>query len=305
MALRKLPVWLPFSKARKTDMSHDPRRLLEWSVPNSRQRYTRRDTALYALSVGVGHDPLDKRQLALIDPWSEQLATLPSMALVLAYPGFWLGDSRVRQATGIAPSQILHAEQSVELHDVLPVAAEVTGQTRVTGLIDKGAGRGALVYSERLIQTRDGRPLATCRQVHYLRGVGGFGGSTFAPPSLRASPQGESDLAIDLPTRPEQALLYRLNGDSNRLHIDPEAAREAGFARPLLHGMCTAGIVLHAVLHLLAGYDIARVRGFSLRMTAPVLPGDTLRTEVWNDGSFRARVLERDLLVIDNGYADL
>jgi acyl dehydratase len=279
-----------------------PSRLLQWKVPSVRQRYTRRDTALYALSVGLGHDPLDPRQLSMVDPWNERLAALPSMALVLGYPGFWLGDPKVHAATGIAADQVLHAEQSLELHAPVPAEAEVVGHTRVVGLVDKGAGRSALLYSERTIQhAGDAKRIATCRQVHHLRGAGGFGDTGFAAPPAAAIPAGEPDMTADLSTRPEQALLYRLNGDANAIHFDPAVSRRAGFARPLLHGMCTMGLVVHALLRTLVDYDATRMRSLTLRMTAPVLPGDTIRTEVWRNGMFRARVPERDVLVVNNG----
>ena len=110
------------------------------------------------------------------------------------------------------------------------------------------------------------------------------------------------DASIDLPTRPEQALYYRLNGDDNPLHSDPEIAARAGFPRPILHGLCTLGVVCHALVRTLCGYEAARLRQMDLRFSAPVFPGETIRTEIWREGgAFRARVVERDVVVVNNG----
>lgn len=291
----------------ETALARDARRLVGWPVPQIRHRYTRHDVALYALSIGAGQDPMAVDEHRFIDPWSEHLTVLPSMALVLGYPGFWLGSPEVREATGIAPDQVLHAEQYIELHAPLPVEGEVIGKTRVAGVIDKGPGRGVLLHSERQIyHGASGALLATCRQTHFLRGAGGCGtaGEAFSLAPRRA-PQCEPSIRQSRMTRPEQALLYRLNGDANRLHIDPDIARLAGFPRPILHGMCTAGVALLAATRELAEGDAGRIQSIVLRMTAPVLPGDTLVTEMWPDGSFRTRAAERDLTVIDGGRVAL
>lgn len=287
----------------------DPLELEGWAIPVARQRYTRRDTAFYALSVGVGQNTAHEQERRMVDPWNAELSALPSMALVLAYPGFWLGDEKVKQATGITPSSVLHGEQSVVLHRPLPVEATVVGHTQVVALVDKGEGRGALLYTERVIRLEDDvEAIATCRQVHFLRGCGGRGG--FGTPAWLGScpepaPSVPADYIVSLATRPEQALLYRLNGDANPLHIDPDTARSAGLPQPILHGMCSIGIVGHALLNVLAGYDPARIKDFQLRFTGPVFPGETLEVEVWNEGRFRARAGERDTIVIDNGYATI
>lgn len=278
------------------------RLLLDWQVPSARHSYTRRDTALYALSVGVGHDALDAHQRSLVDPWSSSFRALPTMALVLGYPGFWLGDDAVRMRCGITPAQILHAEQIVQLHGSLPVEAEVIGETSVLGLEDKGE-RGALLHSRRVVRTVSGKLLATLTQTHFLRGCGGCGSHGQAPDSVPVASEGVPHHVIELTTRPEQALLYRLNGDANPLHIDPELAREAGFPRPILHGMGTMGVLGHALVKSLCRNDPDRLATMRLRMKAPVLPGETLRIEIWNSGAFRAQSVERDILVVDSGHA--
>lgn len=284
-------------------------RLLSWPVPDAEQRFTRHDTALYALSVGAGQDATDPRQRDLVDPWSNTLRALPSLPLVLGYPGFWLGGDEVQRACGFSAARVLHVEQSVRLHAPLPVAAQVVGKTRVLGLVDKGADKGSLLYSQRDIHLReDMRLLASCTQVHYLRGFGGFEGlapTGFVAPAARRFPTTPPDWALTRHTRPEQALLYRLNGDANPLHLDPTTAKAAGFERPILHGMCTAGVVVHAVLEALTGFAATGIRGFSLRMSAPVLPGESITVQCWNDGSFRAISHPRGIAVIEAGHADI
>jgi acyl dehydratase len=138
-----------------------------------------------------------------------------------------------------------------------------------------------------------------------VRGGGGFSGTTGGanPKPVRPTPDGPPDHVVDLATRPELALLYRLNGDLNPLHSDPDLARQVGFERPILHGLCTMGAVCHALLRVLGDYSAESMRGVSLRFLKPVYPGETIRTEIWNDGSFRARVAERDVAIVDRGFA--
>jgi acyl dehydratase len=174
----------------------------------------------------------------------------------------------------------------------------------VASLVDKGEGRGALMVTEReVIDAATGDILALATATVFLRGDGGFGGPSgpVAPP--HKMPEGAPDLAIDLPTRPEQALYYRLNGDDNPLHADPAFAARAGFPRPILHGLCTFGVVAHALVRGLCGGEPGRIKKFGCRFSAPVFPGETIRTEIWRDGSFRALVVERDVVVVNHGFA--
>jgi acyl dehydratase len=277
----------------------DPEKLGAWPIPTIRQSLTERETILYALSVGLGADPMDREQLRFV--WERGLQALPSMAVVLGYPGFWLKDP----ATGVDAVRLVHGEQGLTLHRPLPASGEVLGVSRVTGLVDRGAGKGALLYSERVIaDARTGDKLATLESTTFLRGDGGFGGASGPVKPPHPEPECAPDLALDLPTRPEQALLYRLNGDDNPLHVDPDTAATAGFERPILHGLCSFGVVGHALLRALCGYDPARFGQMSLRFSAPVFPGETIRTEIWHEeggAAFRARAVERDRVVVSNG----
>lgn len=280
-------------------MALDPRRLLSYPVPEVRQTYTAQQSAFYALSVGMGQDPMDRRQLEFVDPnRGEAQRVLPSMALTLGYPGFWLS----RDDTTADPTRLLHGEQRIEWHRPLPVSAAVVGSTRVLRLIDRGAGRhGVLVSERRIIDAASGIPYATLTQVHVLVGQGGFGGDGTPLPAPHTVPCQPPDEVVDILSRPEQALLYRLNGDFFALHSDPAMAQRSGFARPPLHGMCVAGMLTHALLRVLADYDPVRLQAIALRFSSPVYPGDTLRLEIWRDGSFRARVRTSDVVVVDNG----
>lgn len=279
-------------------MKFDPEALARYVVPEVRQTYDARACALYALSIGMGRDPLDTRELSFVDHCRRDHRAMPSMVLVLGYPGFWLAQP----GTTADPTQLLHGTQAIEWHRPLARAATVIGRTRVKAIIDKGAGSHALIVSERLLlDADDDQPLATLTQTHVLRGHGGFDGrrETVDPP--HRVPTGAPDHVVETVTRPEQALLYRLNGDTFELHADPVAAQRAGFPQPLLHGMCTAAIALHALVATLAKYEINRLRAVRLRFSAPVFPGDLLHTDIWDDGSFRVRVPARGVTAIDNG----
>jgi acyl dehydratase len=281
-------------------MAIDAARLLAYPVPEVRQQYTSAQSAFYALTTGMGRDPMDERHLDFVDPnRGDAQRALPSMVLVLGYPGFWL----VRPDTTVDPTKVLHGTQEIEWHRELPAAGEVIGKTRVVRLVDRGEGKHAMVQSERrIVDAHSGEPYATLRQVHVLRGQGGFGGDAAALPQPHTLPERPFDFTADLATRPEHALLYRLNGDLFALHADPQMARRAGFAKPILHGMCVAGIATQALMRLLADDDPARLQSIQLRFSAVVYPGETLRLEGWRDGSFRIRVVERDEVVLDNGF---
>jgi acyl dehydratase len=272
--------------------------LKAFDIPEMRQRVSANDVMLYALSIGLGQDPMDAAQLDYVT--EKRLRAMPAMANVLGYAGFWLADPR----TGVDAVKLVHGEQSMTIHATLPTEGMVIGKTRVTEIIDKGAGKGALLYSSRDIHDAGGKLLATIDGTTFLRADGGFGGPSGPVKAPHPLPDRAPDAVLDLATRPEQALLYRLNGDMNPLHSDPELAARAGFPRPILHGLCSFGVIAHALLKSLCAYDAEKFGRMDLRFTAPVFPGETIRTEIFHEpggAAFRARVVERDIIVANNG----
>ena len=277
--------------------------LLNWKFPEIEHRYTERDTILYALALGLGTDPVDPEQLKFV--FQPKLCALPTMGVILGYPGFWLSDPK----TGADWKRLLHGEQSIALHRPLPAAGVVISRSRVVDVIDKGAEKGAFVFVERKVydQASDAL-LCTLNATSVLRGDGGFGGPSGPTPEPHPLPERPADLRLETATLPQAALIYRLTGDMNPLHADPDIAKAAGFPRPILHGLCTFGIAGHAVLRLVCGSDPDRLRSLQARFTAPVFPGETIVTEVWRDGpicSFRASVAERQKIVLGNGRAEI
>ena len=212
-------------------------------------------------------------------------------------------------AVGVDWKKLLHGEQGFVLHRPIPAQGEVIGRSRIVEIVDKGKDRGALAFIERTItDAATGETIATLNSTSFLRGDGGFGGPTGPTPAPHKLPERAPDNVCDLATLPQQALIYRLSGDYNPLHADPEVATHAGFKQPILHGLCSLGVAGHAILKVACGYDPARLRSLKLRFSSPVYPGETIRTEMWIDGkdvSFRARVVERDIVVLDNGLATL
>lgn len=286
-------------------MTLDPQKLIDWPFGEVEQTYTDRDTILYALGLGLGHDPLDEAMLRFV--YEENLAALPTMPVVLAGPGFWVKNPD----SGVDWVKVLHGEQGIELHKPIPTAATLVGKTRVKAVIDKGPDRGALLIQERLITDKaTGDLLATATSTTFARGDGGCGnaGDYQNAPPVHQLPDREPDESCDLPTLPQAALIYRLSGDYNPLHADPKVATAAGFKAPILHGLCTLGVAGHAILKTQCGYDPSKFKSLRLRFSAPVYPGETIRTEMWRDGntvSFRARVVERDIVVLNNGKVEV
>ncbi len=279
-------------------MSIDHDHLMNFDIPEVRQSYGLEEVARFGLTVGLGQDPMDMRQLAYVGALADDIRAMPAIVNVLGHPGFWLGNPE----TGVDALRLVHGEQGITIHKTIPATASITAKTRVTGLVDKGEGRGALLYYEkRILEAESGDCLATCRGTTFLRGDGGFGGPTGPVKPAHRLPETASDHVFDTPTRPEQALSYRWNADPNPLHLDPRVAARSGFERPILHGLCTFGFAAHGLLAVLCDYDAARFGAMDARFTAAVYPGETLRTEIWTDGSFRTRVLERDIIAIDNG----
>jgi acyl dehydratase len=286
-------------------MAIDYDKLMNWPFPDLVHTYTARDTALYALGAGCGADPLDTADLRFVYEQAKNFAALPTMAVVLGYPGFWLQDPK----TGADWKKVLHGEQSLTLHKPLPTSGTVIGRTRVDEIVDKGAGKGALLTSTReIVDKATGTLLASVKSLSFMRGDGGFGGPAKPSPKPHAIPDRKPDHSVDTPTSLRQALIYRLSGDYNPLHADPAVAKSAGFERPILHGLSTYAVAGRAVLKACCGGDPAKLKRFDVRFSAPVYPGETVQTQIWRDKnvvSFRCRIPARDIIVLDNGRAEI
>ena len=265
--------------------------------------YSEEDCILYALGLGLGR-PANRCHLSAVYEGSEAFAALPSLVNVLGMPPFWAKDP----STGITWQKIVHGEHAFTLHAPLPTRADIVGRTRLTGLVDKGEGKGALIYSGRDVSLAEGKPLATGKSALFARADGGFGGPQGPLKTVHPLPERAPDVFFDFDTSPRAALIYRLSGDKNPLHADPDIAKKVGFERPILHGLCTMGIAAWSIPMVLRKGDFTALTHQEVRFSAPVYPGETIRTEIWEDGdiiSFRARVLERDVIVLNNGRARL
>jgi acyl dehydratase len=262
--------------------------------------WTSADALLYAVGVGAGlGDPLRELPFTTENCEGIQQRVLPTFGVLIA-------QSRRGRSLGTFDRALLvHAEQSLELHAPLPTDGTVRTVSTVTGIYDKGSG--ALVVSQSVaVDAATGQPLVTSRSSTFIRGEGGFGGPRGDSEPWKL-PEREPDHLLVQQTRPEQALLYRLSGDRNPLHVDPQFAARGGFARPILHGLCTYGVTGRALLQVLCDGDPARFGAMSGRFSAPVLPGDSLAVSIWAepDGETALfRVAKQDgTVVIDRGRA--
>jgi len=235
-----------------------------------------KDALLYAVGVGAGlGDPLQELEFTTENSEGIEQQVLPTYAVLIAQAPMTRGLGDFDRA------MLVHAEQYFEVHRPLPVAGTVRTTSAVTGIYDKGSG--ALVVTENVaVDAATGEPLVTSRSGVFIRGQGGFGGprSTDPPWSL---PDRAPDHQVVRETRPEQALLYRLSGDRNPLHVDPKFAARGGFSQPILHGLCTYGVTGRALLRVLCDGDPARFRSMSGRFTRPVLPGEPLTISIWRE----------------------
>lgn len=277
-------------------MTFDPQRLLDWDFGQRRQRYEARDAILYALGVGL---PFGDGDLPFL--YEEGLRVLPAFAVTLASPGMWPREP----ALGIDWPKLLHMAQSARFGAPLPPAAEVTSRARITELWDRGAEKGAVcVLRREVADAATGRVYCTIDQTVAMRGDGGFGGAPMPRTERPQRPDRAPDHHESLRISDRAALIYRLSGDLNPLHIDPEVARRGGFARPILHGLASYGTACAVVLRAFCDGDAARLAGLDVRFAGVVYPGDRLEFTCWREGRrvlFEARVEER--LVLDQGVA--
>jgi acyl dehydratase len=276
-------------------------RILAYRREGIEAGYMRRDAIVYALGIGIGMDPLDPGALPFV--YERGLKAFPTLAIVLG------GTDRLTDpAFGIDHRFVVVGDQRLVLHRPLPPEGRFTARIWTDEIIDKGAGKHAILQQRKEILDEAGTPVALIETGVFARGQGGFGGRVGDSPEPHRLPERSPDAVCDLPTPPNLALIYRLTGDDNPLHADPAVAQRAGFDRPILHGAASFGLAAHAVLKTVAGDAPERLAAIEARFARPVFPGDTIRTELWVDGtavSFRCLALERGETVLANGLATL
>jgi acyl dehydratase len=267
--------------------------------------YSDREVMLYALGIGMGADPMNETELAFVNEGyltKRDLKVVPTFASVAAYGA---GPGRL----DLNRVMVVDGERDITFHKPMPPAAKLSADSRVVAIYDKGQGKGAVIIRETVIKDdASGDRLATLRAGTFARGDGGFGGTSEGQPEAHKIPSRSPDKSVDISTRPDQALIYRLSGDRNPLHSDPEFAARAGFKQPILHGQCTYGITCRALLQTYADFDPKAFKRHAARFSSPVFPGETITVDLWKDGntvSFEARVKARNVTVVKNGVTEL
>jgi acyl dehydratase len=260
-------------------MAIDPQTALASKLPIETDSYGVKDVILYHQGIGATAppaDPLDPKLLEYV--YEKNLKVVPSFGVIPAFP-LMFPTLENTPGLNIDLAKVLHGEQETELHRPIPSAAEVEHQPRISNIYDKG--KAALVIVEVVTTEKGGDPICTNKFSAFVRDAGGFGGDS-GPHAVNKVPDERApDYIIETKTSPTQALLYRLTGDMNPLHADPQVAKAAGFPKPILQGLCTYGIACKAVIdHALDG-DVTRVGSYGVRFAGPIFPGETLVTKVW------------------------
>ena len=267
------------------------------SLPSRQFAWDEDRVILYHLGLGAGAPPTDPLELSYT--YEGNLSVLPSFGTVAAYSA--MAAASMARGVDINWALVLHGEQDLEIRRPIPRSGEVTSQPRVAHIYDKG--RAALMVVEvTSTDQQTGEVLFINRSSLFIRGEGGWGGNP-GPKASNQAPSWEPDHIIRSPTLPQQALLYRLSGDKNPLHADPAFAALGGFDRPILHGLCTYGVVCKAAVDTVLGGDAARARRYRARFAGVVFPGETVTTRMWEEGDktlLEAVVEGRDATVLSN-----
>jgi acyl dehydratase len=264
-------------------MPIDPNVAIGAELPDRTFSWTSSDVLLYHLGIGAGSRPGDNTDVAALRYTldDEHLQVLPSFGIVA--PTFHETDPPPLDLPGcdINLSQVVHGSQEISVSGPLPVSGSATLSTRITDVWDKT--KAAVIWQEGIAVSPAGEELWRVRSSIFVRGEGGWGGDRGAPVAITL-PERAPDAVTSYAVTPQQAMLYRLCGDRNPLHADPEFAKGAGFPAPILHGLCSYGIVLREATDVLLGGDAARVGGFSARFAGVVFPGETIRISLWDEG---------------------
>jgi acyl dehydratase len=282
-------------------MPIEPQKALAAKFAPSTSSYEIDHVILYHLGIGAGVPPTDANELEYT--YEKNLKVLPSFGVVPVFSSMGASLFGV-EGLKFNPAMLLHGEQDIEIHRPLPTQAKLENQVRIAGIYDKG--KAALVVLE--VKTSEGgAPLFTNRFSLFLRGEGGFGGDA-GPKAGNEAPARAADLTVETKTLPQQALLYRLSGDKNPLHADPSFAKMGGFDTPILHGLCSFGIVCKAAVdHALKG-DVTKVARYQARFAGVFFPGETMVTSVWREGSqllLASKSKERGTPVLSNAAITL
>jgi len=277
-------------------------KLMAFKGPRASSQWSIRQTILYNLGIGFGAAAIEDPAL-LRFVLEENTASFPTMTAVMGSSG--AGALFFDPEIGINMQMMVHGEESVELFAPLPAEGELLSESSFDAVWDLGEAKGAVLTMSRRLYTPDGTLIARGQTTTMLRGNGGFGGSAEGAPKAKPTPERAPDGSASSITRPEQALIYRLSGDTNPLHSTPSFAHAAGFPGPILHGLCTYGVCARILVGALAGGEAERLKFVKVRMSSPVYPGETIRVEWWDEGqgtyAFQARVEERDVVVIKGG----
>ena len=277
-------------------MPIDPSKALGYEMQGGVTEYTEDQVILYHLGLGAGVPPTDPNELEYT--YEGKLKVLPSFGVIPVFGS--LGGIASVPGMEFNPVMLLHGEQDIQIHKPLPVRQKVESSARVAEIWDKG--KAALVVVEATTNNEQGEKLCTNRFSLFLRGEGGFGGESGPAPG-NARPERDPDLVAESPTLPQQALLYRLSGDKNPLHADPEFAKMAGFDQPIIHGLCSFGVACKAVVDTALGGDVTKVARYQVRFAGVAFPGETLVTSMWREGDkilLETKTKERDSNVLTN-----
>ena len=274
--------------------------IMSMTSENVEISYSDKDSIIYSLGVGLGNDPMNLAELKYV--YENSQVALPSMATNFQY------HSPLLLKANINFILVVHGEQKLSFSNPLPVSGDFISNAKVIGCYDKGAGKGAIIDVETTINLKkDNTEICKLVSTTFARGDGGFGGPE-SPKSEIFRPEGDPDFVHEIKTKPDQALIFRLSGDYNPLHSDPNFAKTAGFEKPILHGMCTYGIACRSLVESVCEGDATKLKKFDCRFSSPVYPGETIVTEMWKNGSkvyYQSKVKERDKIVIKNGVSEI
>ncbi len=262
--------------------------------------YTDKDSILYGLGVGLGNDPMDIDELKYV--YENGQIALPSMATNFQYHSSLLMSAKLNFV------MVVHGEQKLSIINPIPVSGDFLADMKVLNCFDKGASKGAIIDVETTVKLKsDGTEICKLISTTFARGDGGFDGPE-SPPQEIFEPEGSPDIVDEITTKPDQALIFRLSGDYNPLHSDPNFAKAAGFPKPILHGLCTYGVACRSIIKTACDNDVKKLKSFNCRFSSPVFPGETIVTEMWkngNDVNFQSKVKERDKIILKNGVSEI